>query len=110
MRAALLKHPDEALMDDIGKMWSLECSPKYYVDCWMNMMQKFFDVNDALKGIFKNYRKTFNYSLSSTKPWDEKSLVDRLSCLLSALEFQMFSGSCTVCNGTLTIESEATFS
>ena len=48
--------------------------------------------------------------LSSTKPWDEKSLVDRLSCLLSALEFQMFSGSCTVCNGTLTIESEATFS
>ena len=35
-----------------------------------------------------------------------KSLVDRLSCLLSALEFQMFSGSCTVCNGTLTIESE----
>ena len=39
-----------------------------------------------------------------------KSLVDRLSCLLSALEFQMFSGSCTVCNGTLTIESEATFS
>jgi len=48
--------------------------------------------------------------LSSTKPWDEKSLGDRLSCLLSALEFQMFSGSCTVCNGTLTIESEATFS
>ena len=27
-------------------MWA-----KYYVDCWMNMMQKFFDVNDALKGI-----------------------------------------------------------
>ena len=53
----MLKHPDEALMDDIGEMWSLECSPKYYVDCWMNMMQKFFDVNDALKGIFKNYRK-----------------------------------------------------
>ena len=51
LRAALLKHPDEALMDDIGEMWSLECSPKYYVDCWMNMMQKFFDVNDALKGI-----------------------------------------------------------
>lgn len=25
-----------------------------------------------------------------------KSLVDRLSCLLSALEFQMFSGSCTM--------------
>lgn len=48
---ALLKHPDEALMDDIGEMWTLECSPKYYVDCWMNMMQKFFDVNDALKGI-----------------------------------------------------------
>ena len=48
--------------------------------------------------------------LSSTKTWDEKSLVDRLSCLLSALEFQIFSGSCTVCNGTLTIESEATFS
>ncbi len=48
--------------------------------------------------------------LSSTKPWDEKSLVDRLSCLLSALEFQILSGSCTVCNGTLTIESEATFS
>ena len=68
LRAALLKHPDEALMDDIGEMWSLECSPKYYVDCWMNMMQKFFDVNDALKGIFKNYRKTFNDSLSSTKP------------------------------------------
>lgn len=67
----MLKHPDEALMDDIGEMWSLECSPKYYVDCWMNMMQKFFDVNDALKGIFKNYRKTFNDSLSSTKPWDE---------------------------------------
>ena len=41
----MLKHPDEALMDDIGEMWSLECSPKYYVDCWMNMMQKFFDVN-----------------------------------------------------------------
>ena len=51
LRAAKLKHPDEALMDDIGEMWSLECSPKYYVDCWMNMMQKFFDVNDALKGI-----------------------------------------------------------
>ena len=47
----MLKHPDEALKDDIGEMWSLECSPKYYVDCWMNMMQKFFDVNDALKGI-----------------------------------------------------------
>ena len=45
MWAALLKHPDEALMDDIGEMWSLECSPKYYVDCWMNMMQKVFDVN-----------------------------------------------------------------
>ena len=42
LRAALLKHPDEALMDDIGEMWSLECSPKYYVDCWMNMMQKFY--------------------------------------------------------------------
>ena len=39
-----------------------------------------------------------------------KSLVDRLSCLLSALEFQIFSGLCTVCNGTLTIESEDTFS
>ena len=59
---------------------------------------------------FKIYRKTFNDSLSSTKPLDEKSLVDRLSCLLSALEFQILSGSCTVCNGTLTIESEATFS
>ena len=42
LRAALLKHPDEALIDDIGEMWSLECSPKYYVDCWMNMMQKFY--------------------------------------------------------------------
>lgn len=48
---ALLNHPDEALMDDIEEMWTLECSPKYYVDCWMNMMQRVFDENDALKGI-----------------------------------------------------------
>ena len=33
----------------------------------------------------------------------------RSSCL-SLLSFQITSGSCTVCNGTLTIESEATFS
>ena len=33
----------------------------------------------------------------------------RSSCL-SLLSFQITSGSCIVCNGTLTIESEATFS
>ncbi len=32
------------------------------------------------------------------------------SFCLSLLSFQITSGSCTVCNGTLTIESEATFS
>ena len=54
---ALLSHPDEALMDDIDELWSLECAPKYYVDCWMNMMQAVFDKSAALKGI--NIRELF---------------------------------------------------
>ena len=47
---ALLKHPDEALKADISELWTLECAPKYYMDCWMNMMQKEFDDNKILQG------------------------------------------------------------
>lgn len=47
----LLAHPDALLVDDIGELWNLECHPKYYVDCWINMMQGTFDENEALKGV-----------------------------------------------------------
>lgn len=48
---ALLQHPDEALVDDISELWTLECNPKYYVDCWKSMMQREFDDNELLQGV-----------------------------------------------------------
>lgn len=48
---ALLKHPDEALMNDINDLWEFKCNPKYYVDCWMNRMQVIFDKNEKMEGL-----------------------------------------------------------
>lgn len=47
----LLSYPDEALVDDIGELWTLECLPKYYKTCWLGMVQKVFDNTPALKGV-----------------------------------------------------------
>lgn len=47
----LLSHPDEALVDDISELWTIECNPIYYKDCWMSMMQNVFKENLELKNI-----------------------------------------------------------
>lgn len=47
----LLTHPDEALADDIGELWTIECNPIYYETCWMNMMQNVFKDVPDLKNI-----------------------------------------------------------
>lgn len=47
----LLDHPDEALTDDIGELWTLECAPKYYKTCWMSMVQNIFNKTPNLKSI-----------------------------------------------------------
>lgn len=48
---ALLNHPDKALIDDIGELWTIECNPIYYKTCWMNMMQKVFEDNRFLQNV-----------------------------------------------------------
>lgn len=48
---ALLEHPDEALIDDIDELWTLECAPKYYKTCWMSMVQNIFNKTPSLKNI-----------------------------------------------------------
>ena len=48
---ALLNHPDKALVDDIGELWTIECNPIYYKTCWMNMMQKVFEDNRFLQNV-----------------------------------------------------------
>lgn len=48
---ALLAHPDEVLINDIGELWPIECAPAYYKTCWMSMMQNVFGKNLELKDV-----------------------------------------------------------
>ncbi len=48
---ALLNHPDEAIMDDIGELWSLKVPTMDYKAAWMTMMQNVFEKNPELKHI-----------------------------------------------------------
>lgn len=48
---ALLTHPDEALVEDIGELWTLECAPRYYKTCWMSMVQDVFRKTPGLEDI-----------------------------------------------------------
>ena len=48
---ALLRHPDQALVDDIGELWTIECAPRYYEGCWKNAMLNVFKANPGLEGI-----------------------------------------------------------
>ena len=43
--------PDEALVDDICELWTIECNPIYYKTCWMSMMQDTFKETPELKDI-----------------------------------------------------------
>lgn len=47
----LLRHPDEALKDDISELWEFKCDVRYYVDCWLNSMQSVFDKNEKMEGL-----------------------------------------------------------
>ena len=47
----LLNHPDEALVDDISELWTIECNPVYFKTSWVAMMQNMCNNTPGLENI-----------------------------------------------------------